>query len=125
MDAAAIVHISAIFAVAIIVIIEIRLGRNSGTWAPLLSTLIGYVLPQPKLRNSATIVSNTPTVAPTAVAAVEVPADAYNLPCLKRLIGILYLTWPSLLLVGSAIAWLIISAFTQSAEQPLMNTTFG
>lgn len=109
MDIAGIVHVSAIFAVTLIVVVEIRLGRNSGTWVPLLTTLIGYIMPQPKLKNINRISNIAPDDKPDS-------ADGHAYSCFGKMTSLLRVTWPSFLLVGSALAWLSLSVITNTGN---------
>lgn len=43
------VHIATLFAVVIIIVVEIKLGRDYSTWAPILSAIVGYLMPQPSV----------------------------------------------------------------------------
>lgn len=48
MDTAVLFQLCTLFAITLIIIIEIRLERDSTVWAPLLFAVVGYVLPQPR-----------------------------------------------------------------------------
>jgi hypothetical protein len=42
------VHIAALFAIAVIIVTEIRLGKDHCKWIPILTTIVGYLMPQPQ-----------------------------------------------------------------------------
>lgn len=124
-DATAAVHISAIFAVAIIVIIEIRLGRSASTWIPLLTTLVGYLLPQPKLKTDSANEDDDSITPPSILrggtrfsVAASSKVTSFKAMALS--------TWPSILLLISAGVWFMVggnndtSPMTQSLS---LNTT--
>jgi hypothetical protein len=46
-----IVHIAALFAIVVIMVTEIKLGKDHCSWLPILTTIIGYLMPQPKFTN--------------------------------------------------------------------------
>jgi hypothetical protein len=42
------VHVASLFGITVIIVTEIKLGKDHCNWLPILATLIGYILPQPQ-----------------------------------------------------------------------------
>jgi hypothetical protein len=51
-SSAGVVHIATLFAIVVIMVTEIKLGKDQCSWLPILTTLVGYLLPQPKFSGS-------------------------------------------------------------------------
>jgi hypothetical protein len=64
------VHIATLFAIVVIMVTEIKLGKDQCSWLPILTTLVGYLLPQPqftgpkKTRTSSSMLHLDPDFAP-------------------------------------------------------------
>jgi hypothetical protein len=46
------VHTATLFVIGVIVVAEIKLGKDHCSWLPILTTLVGYLLPQPQFTNA-------------------------------------------------------------------------
>jgi hypothetical protein len=46
------VHIAALFAIVVITVTEIKLGKDHCNWLPILATIVGYLMPQPQFTHS-------------------------------------------------------------------------
>lgn len=48
------VHVAVLCAITIIIVTEIRASKDPYSWLPILTTVVGYLLPQPKFRKTKT-----------------------------------------------------------------------
>lgn len=99
------VQIAAIFAIVIIIVVEIKLGRNYATWAPVLTAIVGYALPGPvqwSRRKSNSMIHMDPEFEN------KDDDDEAKTPVkskLKRAADFLLVIWPSLLLLAATAIW--------------------
>lgn len=118
----AVVQVAAIFAIVVVIVIEIKLGRDYTTWAPLLSAIVGYVLPQPVVsrekRQSGSMLHMDPEFNATRSDSMQTLHGSANdvkasgveakSKTWMRVRKVLASIWPSLLLLAAAAVWVNI-----------------
>lgn len=97
------VQIAAIFAIVIVIVVEIKLGRDYATWAPVLTAIVGYALPGPVQwgrRKSNSMIHMDPEFEDKGDAAAKTSGK------LTKAINFVSVIWPSLLLLVATTIWI-------------------
>jgi hypothetical protein len=119
-----IVHIAALFAIVVIMVTEIKLGKDHCSWLPILTTIIGYLMPQPQFTNPKKRMSSSmlhldadfariPNGSNPAAAASEDGVDIDREPVVppkrKSYRTLILKSLPSLALFTAVVVWAAIS----------------
>lgn len=96
------VQVAAIFAIVIVIVVEIKLGRDYSTWAPVLTAIVGYALPGPvqwsnQRRKSDSLIHMDPEFADKDIS----PAKSK----LQKAVNFVSVVWPSVLLLAATTIW--------------------
>jgi hypothetical protein len=110
-----IVHVVALLALTIIVVVQIKYGKGECDWLPIVVAVAGYLMPQPKFRESATI--SFPSMDDDSGFALAAGAE----PTTPRAVAIqkyketIVKALPSVMLLATAVVWSAITLTSRAA----------